>query len=54
MSSTITGLGSGFDINSWVEQLVAAKESTMLTPLQTKLTNLQNKKPRTAELRAEI
>ena len=54
MSSTITGLGSGFDINSWVEQLVAAKESTMLTPLQTKLTNLQNKSSAISELKTKF
>ena len=37
MSATITGVGSGFDIDSWVSQLVSAKESSLLTPLETKL-----------------
>ena len=41
MSSTITGVGSGFDIESWVSQLVSAKKTSSLTPLQTKLESLQ-------------
>ncbi len=41
MSTTITGVGSGFDIESWVSQLVSAKKTSMLTPLQEKLQTLQ-------------
>lgn len=43
MSTTITGLGSGFDIESWVTQLVEAKQASTVTPLQTKLSNLNTK-----------
>ena len=42
MTSTITGLGSGFDINSWVSSLVAAKQSTLVSPLQSKLSTLES------------
>ncbi len=43
MPSTITGLGSGFDIDGWVSSLVSVKKESTVTPLQTKLTNLNNK-----------
>ncbi len=43
MSATITGVGSGFDIDSWVSQLVSAKENSLLTPLETKLSTLNSK-----------
>lgn len=54
MSATITGLGSGFDIDSWVSQLVAAKTSTTLTPLQSKLQNLQNKSTAVSSLKTKF
>lgn len=42
MTSTITGLGSGFDIDSWVSSLVSVKKSSLVTPLETKKTTLQS------------
>lgn len=42
-TSTITGVGSGFDIDSWVSQLVSAKQSSTVKPLETKLNNLNTK-----------
>lgn len=54
MSATITGLGSGFDIDSWVSQLVAAKSSSTLTPLQTKLTALQDKSSAVSSLKTKF
>lgn len=42
MTSTITGLGSGFDINGWVSSLVSAKQSSLVSPLQSKLSTLQS------------
>ena len=53
MSTTITGVGSGFDIDSWVSQLVSAKETSLLTPLQTKLTTLQNQSTALSELKGK-
>ena len=53
MTTTITGIGSGFDINSWVSQLVSAKETSLLTPLQNKLTTLQNKSTALDELKGK-
>ena len=53
MSTTITGVGSGFDIDSWVSQLVSAKETSLLTPLQTKLTTLQNRSTALSELKGK-
>ena len=41
MTSTITGLGSGFDITGWVSSLVSARRSNTVTPLQTKLSKLE-------------
>ncbi len=43
MSLSITGLGSGFDVNSIVSQLVAVKQSSMITPLEDKLNALETK-----------
>ncbi len=54
MSSTITGLGSGFDINSWVSQLVAVKQSSTLTPLQTKLNTLNTKSSAITSLKSKF
>ena len=42
MSIQFSGLGSGLDFASWIEQLVAAKKATSVTPLETKKTELQN------------
>ncbi len=42
MSIQFSGLGSGLDFSSWVEQLVAAKQATSVTPLETKKTELEN------------
>lgn len=53
MSSTITGVGSGFDINSWVASLVSAKQTSMLTPLQTKLDGLQDKSSALTSLKSK-
>ena len=53
MSTTITGVGSGFDIDSWVSQLVSAKQTSLLTPLQTKLTTLQNQSTALSELKGK-
>ncbi len=53
MTTTITGVGSGFDIDGWISQLVSAKETSLLTPLQTKLTTLQNKSTALDELKGK-
>ncbi len=42
MSIQFSGLGSGLDFASWIEELVAAKKATSVTPLETKKTELQN------------
>ena len=42
MSIQFSGLGSGLDYSSWIEQLVAAKQTSSVTPLATKLKELQN------------
>ena len=42
MSMSITGLGSGFDINGWVSSLVSVKKSTLVTPLESRLSSLQS------------
>lgn len=42
MSISFSGLGSGMDYASWVEQLVAVREQSTITPLETKKTNLQS------------
>ena len=41
MVSTITGIGSGFDIDGWVSSLVAVKKTSTVIPLQSKLSKLQ-------------
>lgn len=53
MTTTITGVGSGFDIDGWISQLVSAKQTSLLTPLQTKLTTLQNKSTALDELKGK-
>lgn len=42
MSIQFSGLGSGLDYSSWIEQLVAARQTSSITPLETKLEELQN------------
>lgn len=42
MSIQFSGLGSGLDFNSWIEQLVEAKKLSTITPLETKKTDLEN------------
>jgi len=54
MSSTITGLGSGFDINSWVSQLVAIKQSSTVAPLESKLSTLQTKSTALTSLKSKF
>ena len=43
MASTITGIGSGFDIDGWVSSLVSVKKESTVAPLQNKLTSLNTK-----------
>lgn len=43
MSISFSGLGSGMDYSTWVTQLTALKEQSIVTPLETKKTNLQSK-----------
>lgn len=54
MSTTITGLGSGFDIDSWVSQLVSARKSSTVTPLQTKLNSLQTTNSAVSSLKTKF
>ncbi len=54
MSTTITGIGSGFDISSWITQLVAAKKTSTLTPLQTKLDSLETKSNAVSDLKSKF
>lgn len=42
MSISFSGLGSGMDYSTWVTQLTALKEQSIVTPLETKKTNLQS------------
>ena len=42
MTISFSGLGSGMDYSSWVTQLTALKEESMITPLETKKSNLQS------------
>ncbi len=53
MSATITGLGSGFDIDGWVTSLVSAKKESTVTPLETKLTTLNNKSSAVSGLKSK-
>ena len=53
MSSTISGLGSGFDINGWVSQLVSVKQSSMVLPLEEKLSTLQTKSTALTSLKSK-
>ncbi len=54
MSTTITGLGSGFDIDGWVSQLVAAKKATTITPLQSKLSTLETQNSAVSKLQSKF
>ncbi len=42
MAMSISGLGSGFDIDSWVSSMVSVKRSSTVTPLQNKISTLGN------------
>lgn len=42
MTISFSGLGSGMDYSSWITQLTALKEESMITPLETKKSNLQS------------
>ena len=53
MTFSITGLGSGFDISNIVSQLVAVKESSMLSPLQSKLNTLNTKNTALTSLKSK-
>lgn len=54
MTTTITGLGSGFDIESWVSQLVSAKQASTVTPLETKLSTLNTKSSAVSDLETKF
>lgn len=54
MSSTITGLGSGFDISGWISQLVSAKQASTVTPLKTKLSTLETKNSAVSKLESKF
>ena len=41
MTISFSGLGSGMDYSSWVTQLTALKEQSIITPLETKKSTLQ-------------
>ncbi len=54
MSTIITGLGSGLDISGLVSQLVAAKETTLVTPLENKLSTLEKKSSALTTLKSKF
>jgi len=54
MTLSITGLGSGFDINGIVSQLVAVKESSLVTPLEEKLNTLNTKNTALSTLKTKF
>ena len=54
MATTITGLGSGFDIDGWVSQLVAAKKANTVTPLQSKLSTLNTQSSAVSKLQSKF
>ena len=54
MSLSITGLGSGIDVNSLVSQLVAVKQSSMITPLEEKLNVLETKNTALTSLKSKF
>lgn len=54
MTFSITGLGSGFDISGIVSQLVAAKQSTLVTPLEDKLSTLNTKSSALTSLKSKF
>ncbi len=53
MSFSVSGLGSGLDIDSIVSQLVAVKQSSLLSPLQTKLNSLNTKNDAVSSLKTK-
>lgn len=53
MTATISGLGSGFDINTIVSQLVAVKQSSTVTPLTTKLNTLNSQNSAVSTLKGK-
>lgn len=53
MTTTITGLGSGFDIDGWISQLVSAKKASTVTPLQSKLSTLQTQNSAVSSLKSK-
>ena len=53
MTFSITGLGSGLDINTIVSQLVAAKQQSTVTPLETKLSSLKTKSSAVSSLKTK-
>ena len=54
MSTTITGIGSGFDIDNWVSQLVSAKTASSVKPLQEKLSSLNSKSSAISKLEGKF
>ena len=54
MSLSITGLGSGFDVNSIVSQLVAVKQSSIVAPLEDKLNVLNTKNTALTSLKSKF
>lgn len=54
MTFSITGLGSGFDVSGMVSQLVALKQSTMLTPLENKINELNTKNTALTSLKSKF
>ncbi|MBR3605377.1 MAG: hypothetical protein IKL52_05055, partial [Candidatus Gastranaerophilales bacterium] len=54
MSLSITGLGSGFDVNTIVSQLVAVKQSSLVSPLEDKLNVLETKNTALTSLKSKF
>lgn len=54
MTATISGLGSGLDISSLITQLVAVKESSLVTPLEEKLSTLNTKSSALTSLKSKF
>ena len=53
MSMSISGLGSGFDIDSWVSSMVSVKRSSTVAPLQTKISTLGNQNNAVSTLKSK-
>ena len=53
MTFTISGLGSGFDIDSWVSSLVSIKKSSTVTPIQTKISSLESQNSAISSLKTK-